>query len=314
MSLEIRRAQPQDREAVLAFCAHTWEFGDYIAEVWDDWLADEQGPLLVATLGGEVVALEKISWSGPAEAWLEGMRVHPDYRRRGIATHLFHYALEWLEAHQAQVARLATASDNRAIHRMIRPAGFRHVHTGLYYTTPNLTQAPLPCPPCAHGSPLPAGPAGLAEPVTPTPLPPSAAPEVWAVLERSGWQGSSHGLYAFSWAWQPLTPARLEKHLQAGQVVGERDAAGTLQAIAIVEERADDPGEGLVVGLLEGCGEALSRLAYALRVLAGRCQPPRIGVLLREDPDLLTAVEAGGLQRGWEAAFWVFEGRPPWKR
>src|SRR5213082_2789620 len=56
-ALEIRPAQPEDREAVLAFCQHTWEWGDYIAFVWDEWLHDKQGVLFVATFDNQPVGI-----------------------------------------------------------------------------------------------------------------------------------------------------------------------------------------------------------------------------------------------------------------
>ena len=43
-----RDARPEDKAEVLALTAHTWEFGDYIQYVFDDWLADPQGRFLVA--------------------------------------------------------------------------------------------------------------------------------------------------------------------------------------------------------------------------------------------------------------------------
>ena len=50
--LIIRLAQSADRPAMERVCAHTWEWGDYIPEVRDDWLADERGAVLVGELGG----------------------------------------------------------------------------------------------------------------------------------------------------------------------------------------------------------------------------------------------------------------------
>ena len=50
--LEVRRAREEDREAVLAFCSQTWEWGDYIEYVWDEWLHDPQSALFVATMDG----------------------------------------------------------------------------------------------------------------------------------------------------------------------------------------------------------------------------------------------------------------------
>src|SRR6478735_3959218 len=57
-TLEVRPARPEDRDAVLAFCAHTWSDGDYIEYVWDDWLKeDSKGVLLVGLLDGQPVAI-----------------------------------------------------------------------------------------------------------------------------------------------------------------------------------------------------------------------------------------------------------------
>jgi hypothetical protein len=52
----IRPARPGDRPAMERICVQTWEWGDYIPEVWDDWLADEQGLPIVCELEGRVVA------------------------------------------------------------------------------------------------------------------------------------------------------------------------------------------------------------------------------------------------------------------
>lgn len=48
IDIEIRPAVPADREGVLAFSRNTFDWGDFIEHVWDDWLADQAGQLLVA--------------------------------------------------------------------------------------------------------------------------------------------------------------------------------------------------------------------------------------------------------------------------
>jgi hypothetical protein len=45
--LLLRKATAADQAAVLHFCANTWEGGDYIAEVWDDWLNDSSSMLTI---------------------------------------------------------------------------------------------------------------------------------------------------------------------------------------------------------------------------------------------------------------------------
>ncbi len=83
--IEIRPARSEDREAVLAFSSHTWDWGDYIEYVWDEWLHDPQGMLFVATSDGQPVGVAHIRMLNKTEAWLEGMRVAPAFRRQGIA-------------------------------------------------------------------------------------------------------------------------------------------------------------------------------------------------------------------------------------
>ena len=43
----IRRALDSDKAKVLEFCKNTFEWGDYIETVWDDWKNDLSGILLV---------------------------------------------------------------------------------------------------------------------------------------------------------------------------------------------------------------------------------------------------------------------------
>src|ERR1700682_4870574 len=58
--LEVRQAQEHNRQAVLAFCNQTWEWGDYIAYVWDEWLHDENGVLFVATMDEQPVGVANL--------------------------------------------------------------------------------------------------------------------------------------------------------------------------------------------------------------------------------------------------------------
>ena len=71
----IRAARASDREAVLAFSQHTWEWGDYIPLVWEHWLTEANGKLLVTVQNSRVVALGHVVITASKEAWLEGLRV-----------------------------------------------------------------------------------------------------------------------------------------------------------------------------------------------------------------------------------------------
>src|SRR6266487_853639 len=125
--VEVRAAQAADREAVLAFCAHTWEWGDYLEYVWDEWLHDPQGLLLVATLDGQPVGVAHMRMTTEKDVWLEGMRVDPNYRKHGIATALHQMMQAEAIKRGATHSRLMTDSTNTASISLSERGGFRRM-------------------------------------------------------------------------------------------------------------------------------------------------------------------------------------------
>jgi len=79
--MEIRDAQPSDKKIVLEFCNNTFSWGDYIADVWDTWI--RQGNLFVIVEGDAKIGLAHIISTDNRQAWIEGIRIHPNYRRKG---------------------------------------------------------------------------------------------------------------------------------------------------------------------------------------------------------------------------------------
>src|SRR5258706_10669453 len=129
----VRPARPEDRDAVLAFCARTWGDGDYIAEVWDDWLGDQRGVLLVATLDERPVGLIHVRKLSADEAWLEGIRVDPAVHRQGVGRVLTSRGLVAARERGAGVARLFTTWDNVAAQAMFGAFGFTRIAQVTYY-------------------------------------------------------------------------------------------------------------------------------------------------------------------------------------
>src|SRR5437762_11991529 len=124
---EIRPARPEDREAVFAFCEQTWEWGDYIEYVWDEWLHDSKGILFVATIDGKPVAVSHLQMLNETDAWLEGMRVDPAYRQHGLARALDDVMLAEAMRRGATNARLITESTNTIAISLIERGFFRKI-------------------------------------------------------------------------------------------------------------------------------------------------------------------------------------------
>src|SRR5262249_26096832 len=120
----IRPARADDRAAVLDFCAGIWEGHDYIPSVWDEWLHDVRGAFLVAAAGGRPVGIVHVRMVAEGEAWLEGIRVDPMERRRGIGRALVSRALVAAREREAEVARLMTSAANTASQQLVARFGF----------------------------------------------------------------------------------------------------------------------------------------------------------------------------------------------
>lgn len=122
--LIIRPAELGDREKVFSFLEEVWEGEDYLPLVWDDWLADPDGQLVVAELNGEPIGTGRIADLGWGEYWLEGLRVSSAHRGRGVAGRIQEYLLgSWERSHGKSIGYL-TYKGTAAVHRLARKAGF----------------------------------------------------------------------------------------------------------------------------------------------------------------------------------------------
>jgi len=121
---EIRPAKATDKEAVLAFCRETFTWGDYIPHVYDEWLADPNGELSVATVDGVPVALSRVRYLSPTEAWFEGLRVNPALRRQGLGKAIAEYNQALAIARGIKVGRAFIAASNVASQTLSSHMGF----------------------------------------------------------------------------------------------------------------------------------------------------------------------------------------------
>jgi GNAT superfamily N-acetyltransferase len=127
MDLVIRRARPADKRQVLEAVRTIWGGQDRVPEVFDRWVTHRTGPFFVAESSGRVVGMGKLTVVTATEAWLEGGRVAPGWRRRGIATALFAHRLAYARDRGSRVVRFSTAWNNTPIHRAARRFGFKRI-------------------------------------------------------------------------------------------------------------------------------------------------------------------------------------------
>jgi GNAT superfamily N-acetyltransferase len=277
----IRPARATDKPAVEAICTQIWDGDDYIPEVWDEWLADPHGQLVVAELEGEVAGLAKLSRLADDEWWLEGLRVDPAHRRQGIGGQLQAHLVEKAHRIGRSTLRYGTHSLNEPVHRIAARDGFRHVATCRLY----------------KANPLSADDAPLLRQLTVADL--AAA---WALVSDSPRHRAASGLYEVSWRWKNLTRERLAHHLAAGDMSG-LEVDGRLAALALSWQDEDV----LHVGYVDGAEEPLVPMLRGLRGLAAQRGFAEVAFKPVEEPALVAAVEAANYERSWDRDLWIFE-------
>ena len=139
MPILCRPALPMDTPGMLDLTRHIWEGEDYVPNTWNDWMADPEGVLAVAEFKARVVGLGKLTKLSEFDWWLEGLRVHPEYEGRGIASLLNDYLLNHWQQRGSGAIRLATISNREPVQHMVKTRGFNLIGE---YTTYQ-TQLPL---------------------------------------------------------------------------------------------------------------------------------------------------------------------------
>ncbi len=271
MNLIFRPARPEDKPRMLEITANTWGDGwDYISYVWDRWLADPQGEFTMAELDGVVVALAKLTWQGEGQWWMEGLRVDPHYRLKGIGQAMSTYQVSLAKRLGGHVVRYATGLRNEGSHRIAERAGF-HVRARLVERVAEKLDEPA---------------TGL-ETLTRTDL-----DAIWELARDSDVLREARGMYAYMWKAFELTRERLAEHLNKGEVMGTRDAEGHLGAWCLVE--VDPEWERLGVTTAMGAREGITRLARALRAQAAALGKVLVEVMTPPVPRALDALTVAG--------------------
>lgn len=143
MSFTIRPARASDKEDIAAFTADTFDWGDYVADAFDRWLAESDGIVFVAENDdGQVVGMARVAMLSPTEAWAQAARVHPRFRRRGIASALTLAGFEWARNRGGKVVRLVTEDWNEAAQAQVESLGFRTVSRWTMWSRPVGDAAP----------------------------------------------------------------------------------------------------------------------------------------------------------------------------
>lgn len=271
---------------MLSLTARIWEGHDYLPQVWDDWLLDSAGRLVAARLDGRLVGIGKLTRLALGQWWFEGLRVHPDYEGRGIASHMHEYLLASWQDVGSGVLRLATSAKRLPIHHLCYRTGFGKVAEVTSYRAPVLDDP-------VHGF---------------TQLPEANWDQVQPMLANSPTVSLAGRLWDLGWEWAAPRQAFLEQAVGRGLAFGWRSGRGLL--VLRIDEDEDDPLSPLPWVQILACGlDDLPDLLLDYRRLALALGYSQACWMAGLNPEIQFRLEAAGFERTWDSSLYIFEKR-----
>jgi ribosomal protein S18 acetylase RimI-like enzyme len=133
---EIRPLHRSDLEDVLEIARNTWDGYDYLPYSFDGWMNDPTSHTACIEQDGHVVALANLRViENGRTGWMEALRVHPQYRGKGLASALTDHVVKVGQDLGVQRLRYTTATVNTeslhlgariGMHRMFTLAVYWH--------------------------------------------------------------------------------------------------------------------------------------------------------------------------------------------
>jgi RimJ/RimL family protein N-acetyltransferase len=236
--LKLRDARPADRAAVFEFCRNTWPgFGDYIELVWDEWIGDRGGRFLLAEVRGRPVGIAKVSEFSPGEVWLQGLRVDPSLRGKGIANEINLEILRTVKRMKPRAVRFCTGRRNRASRHIGEKFGFDLVARFRFFWSKARKGR-------VRGRV-------------------ARAKDFKAAFEfitRSRFLKASRGLIAEGWVFREFSAALLREYIESGAVI-IIDGRQGIRGLAIYTEDREEQSDLVSLGFVDGDAATIKALA-----------------------------------------------------
>lgn len=113
-NIVVRRAKSEDRKNAVFVEGQATPGLHYLDHVYEEWLLDPEGVLLVAELDDRLVGVGKFSKMPDGSAWLETLRVLPDYQGKGVGKAFYREFLNLAEDRGVNRLGMYTTPDNFA--------------------------------------------------------------------------------------------------------------------------------------------------------------------------------------------------------
>lgn len=239
-SIILRDARSQDTDALDAFALSARLPGDHPAVAARDRRAHDDGVLRVAiTAEDRVVGAQHYRHLDSTQGWLSGLRVHPEFRRQGIAGMLLADAIQMAQSERLLTLRYAGDAMNEAVHRLSQAHHARPRGTWMSF------ERTLDASACELGRAKPS----LGQAAT-------ALGQGDRLRALSLVHASGRSLYAESWAWRTLDAAAIASLIQDGHAFLARSGVGGW-SLALLATHPAGEMEATLYGTDPVCAQAV---------------------------------------------------------
>lgn len=122
----ITKIKQSDKERILQISSKIWEGGDYIPDVFDEWI-ERKDKIFVCIEDNHIVqGMANITIMPDNVLWFEGLRVDVDARRRGYGDMLNKYLIDEAKK-RGRIIRLSTYFHNYESIHIIEKSGFKKI-------------------------------------------------------------------------------------------------------------------------------------------------------------------------------------------
>lgn len=279
-----RPALESDYPDIAEFCKGIWDGGDYVPEVWHDWLNDPRGLLATAEFDGHAIGCSHLALLADGQWWLEGFRVDPQKQGLKVGSRLHDYVTDWWGEHCGGTVRLMTSAKNLHVHHLCERSGYVKTHEVCGYEASPLDE-----------------PVETISPITDI----QEAAEFAFASESLGLTGQRVDL-----GWRICT---LNEQVIRGYSSGGADYVHAFywwrdkQGLFSIWEDEEEDRRRFCVGVLACALEDMPALLTDVRRLASREKFDELFHILFDIPQVVAQTESAGFTRRWENNAFIFE-------
>jgi hypothetical protein len=230
-----------------------------------------------------MVGFGKLTRLNPREWWLEGLRVHPEYRGLKIGSQLTEYLVGEWKRRGGGTLRLATSSERLPVHHLSARLGFHRI--GVY----RIVAAPAADDGAAYRPILDAD--------------TGAVLSLWAKHNRRGMTG----LVNDGWKWCNLTEDRLAGFVRRRRAWWWGKDEGVL--LAFDSDHENRPA--LEAAAIIAPAAKYAPMLNQLRALAGKLKFEWAVWVAPDTSSVVKAASRAGFDTVWDARLWIFERSQP---